>query len=117
MKRQCPQCGEIFQHGQVYCETDGTSLVEYVPADPMLGKLVDERYLIERLLGVGGMGQVYAAKDLLSGRTCASSLRRAPRAWSRTRTSSTSTTSDRQSSGSRSWCWNSWSASTSASTR
>ncbi len=37
----------------------------------MLGKTLDEKYRIERLLGSGGMGSVYAADDLRTGQKVA----------------------------------------------
>lgn len=74
MKRQCPTCSEVFDRGQVFCEADGTCLIEYVPPDPMLGKTIDERYLLKKPVGGGGMGQVYLAEDKLIGRGCALKL-------------------------------------------
>ena len=41
------------------------------PADPLIGVVLDERFRVERLLGEGGMGRVYAATELLLRRRCA----------------------------------------------
>ena len=38
---------------------------------PTLGELIDEKYFIERKLGEGGMGAVFAAKHLLTGKRVA----------------------------------------------
>jgi serine/threonine protein kinase len=37
------------------------------PADPLVGKIIDHRYYLESLLGIGGMGVVYRAKRLHIG--------------------------------------------------
>ncbi len=42
--------------------------------DPFVGTLLDERYLIEGLIGRGGMASVYRAHDQLLGRTVAVKL-------------------------------------------
>ncbi len=38
------------------------------PPDPMIGKVLDERYRIEEPLGQGGIGRVYKARHLILGR-------------------------------------------------
>jgi len=43
-------------------ETD--AIIENRAPDELLGKTLDERYLIERQLGHGGVGKVYLARDL-----------------------------------------------------
>jgi tRNA A-37 threonylcarbamoyl transferase component Bud32/cytochrome c-type biogenesis protein CcmH/NrfG len=40
------------------------SATKAVPDDPYLGKLLDKKYQIDKLLGVGGMGRVYQATQL-----------------------------------------------------
>ena len=46
------------------------------PTDPYIGRKLDDKFLIEKLLGVGGMGQVYEAIQLsLDKRVCVKVLR------------------------------------------
>ena len=40
-------------------------------ASPRIDELIDERYVVERPLGEGGMGTVYLARHVLTGRRVA----------------------------------------------
>jgi predicted Ser/Thr protein kinase len=55
--RSCPACGRCFAADQTTCEIDQQTLVreEGVP------RTIDDKYLVTRLLGRGGMGSVYMA--------------------------------------------------------
>lgn len=48
-----------------------------VPTDPYIGKRLAEKYFVEKLLGTGGMGQVYQAKHELMHRRVAIKIMRA----------------------------------------
>lgn len=50
---------------------DGNQPQRPPTVDPMVGKVLDGRYAIERLLGNGGMGAVYLAKNVSLGRPVA----------------------------------------------
>ena len=60
-ERKCPQCGEV------YLPPDSTCFKDYQPllatTNSLIGKVLD-RYRIDKVLGVGGMGAVYRSMHL-----------------------------------------------------
>ncbi|RAL23069.1 hypothetical protein DL240_09290 [Lujinxingia litoralis] len=75
MKLYCPQCQQRFDGELEVCPDDGSRLFlldsPQAAPDPLLGQVIDERFRIERLLGVGGMGAVYAGVQLSVNREVA----------------------------------------------
>ena len=61
----CPVCLEELPEGAEVCPT------HECPPDPLLGTLLADAYRIERTIGQGGMGRVYAGEDVRLGRQVA----------------------------------------------
>lgn len=70
--KSCPQCSLRFPSEATTCFVDGAALV--VLRDPWLGSTVSGRYLLDELIGIGGMASVYRARFQLSDRVCAVKL-------------------------------------------
>lgn len=69
----CPECLERMDGDLEYCPEDGTELrtIRAREEDPMEGRVLDEKWVIESKIGGGGMGAVYRAHQLSVDRTVA----------------------------------------------
>lgn len=69
-KKYCPDCYKQFDSDIDNCPVDGTTL-RGPDNDPLIGTVFADRYLIESVLGLGGMSIVYKAQHSLMSRTVA----------------------------------------------
>jgi serine/threonine-protein kinase len=67
--KACPQCHIRYPQDAVYCFLDGATLADI--QDPLIGTTIAGRYLIEGVIGEGGMATVYRAQHKLVERPCA----------------------------------------------
>jgi serine/threonine protein kinase len=67
--KACPQCHIRFPTDAVHCLLDGAVLAAIL--DPLIGKTIAGCYVIEDMLGEGGMSTVYRAHHKLIDRPCA----------------------------------------------
>jgi serine/threonine protein kinase len=57
--RECPRCESCYEDDVVVCPEDQAKTKHTLPGPPLLSS----RYLLEKRLGRGAMGQVYLARD------------------------------------------------------
>src|SRR5882757_7159855 len=57
--RECPRCETCYEDEIAACPADATNTKHTLPG----GRLLSNRYLLEKRLGRGAMGQVYLAQD------------------------------------------------------
>ena len=65
--KECPACGACFEGEVERCEHDGRTLRLSLP----VARTIDSKYRLDRLVGKGGMGAVYEARDLRLDRSVA----------------------------------------------
>jgi serine/threonine-protein kinase len=64
----CPRCGQVVASDATHCDACGQAQPgRDDPPEAWLGRLVDGKYAIEGILGVGGMGMVFRARRVLVG--------------------------------------------------
>jgi tRNA A-37 threonylcarbamoyl transferase component Bud32 len=69
----CPTCQNQFAEETDYCPTDGAKLrrKHEKALDSMIGRVLEDRWVVERKLGEGGMGAVYLAHQRSMSRSVA----------------------------------------------
>jgi serine/threonine protein kinase len=67
--KTCPQCKMRYPNEAKFCFVEGADLIPL--EDPRVGTLLAGRYVLEDVIGEGGMATVYRARHKLVDRPCA----------------------------------------------
>ncbi len=68
----CPKCDRRYDAGATFCQTDGVRLGPVRDrGDPYIGQTLLGQFEIEELIGAGGMGSVYRARQMTLDRDVA----------------------------------------------
>jgi eukaryotic-like serine/threonine-protein kinase len=67
--KTCPQCKMRYPNEATYCFVEGSDLV--MLPDPRIGTVLAGRYVIEQVVGEGGMATVYRARHKLTDKQVA----------------------------------------------
>jgi serine/threonine-protein kinase len=68
--KYCPKCKTSYGHSQRFCTNDGVTLTLQDPYN-LLGRALVDKYRLDALVGMGGMGAVYSAFHLSTERQVA----------------------------------------------
>jgi serine/threonine-protein kinase len=70
----CKQCGNALEIGVNFCSVCGLAVQAESLPDPLIGRVVADRYRIMQLIGRGGMGVVYKCEHTRMGKVMAIKL-------------------------------------------
>lgn len=71
IRKKCPACNQEYVGSIRACKQDGEILVPVSTVENLIGTTLANAYLIESVVGVGGMSVVYKGKHQLMDRTVA----------------------------------------------